>query len=127
MSSIRFLLDEHVPLVIQTQLERMEPAMRVYAIGDEAAPPKSAPDPAILAWLEANGCMLVTNNRATIPVHLQAHLAQGRHVPGIVQLPRRMSIGAILDDLLLIWGASQPAEFQDQIVYLPLRRWTQER
>ena len=64
--------------------------------------------------------MLVTNNRATMPVHLQAHLSQGKHVPGIVQLPRRMNIGAILDDLLLIWGASQPGELQDQIVYLSL-------
>lgn len=63
---------------------------------------------------------LVTNNRATMPVHLQAHLTQERHVPGIVQLPRRMNVGAILDDLLLIASASLPDEFQDQIVYLPL-------
>jgi len=121
MSAVCLLLDEHVPLLIQEQLERMEPKMQVYAIGDGIAPPKGAPDPDILRWIEAHGCMLVTNNRATMPVHLQAHLAQERHVLGIVQLPRRMNIGAILDDLLLIWGASLPGEFQDQIVYLPLR------
>lgn len=56
-----------------------------------------------------------------MPVHLQAHLDRGQHVPGIVQLPRRMRISAILDDLWLIWGASLPDEFRDQIVYLPLR------
>ena len=55
-----------------------------------------------------------------MPVHLQAHLVQERHVPGIVQLPRRMNVGAILDDLLLIASASLPDEFRDQIVYLPL-------
>jgi len=65
--------------------------------------------------------MLITNNRATMPVHLRAHLARGRHVPGIVQLPRRMNVSITVDDLLLIWGASLPNEFQDQIVYLPLR------
>jgi hypothetical protein len=121
MSAVCFLLDEHVPLIIQAQLEQMEPGIRVYAIGEGIAPPKGTPDPAILCWVAAHGCMLVTNNRATMPVHLQAHLAQDRHVPGIVQLPRRMNISAILDDLLLIWGASLPNEFQDQIVYLPLR------
>jgi hypothetical protein len=122
MSAVCFLLDEHVPLIIQAQLEQMDPGMRVYAIGDGVAPPKGTPDPDILRWIETRGCMLVTNNRATMPVHLRAHLAQDRHVPGIVQLPRRMNVGAILDDLLLIWGASLPGEFQDQIVYLPLRR-----
>ncbi len=121
MSSPCFLLDEHVPVFIQAQLERMEPELHVYAIGDDIAPPKGTPDPGILTWIEDHGCLLVTNNRSTIPVHLRTHLDQGRHIPGIIQLPRRMqSVGTILDDLLLIWGASRPGEFQDQIVYLPL-------
>jgi hypothetical protein len=120
MSAICYLLDEHVPLIIQAQLEQMEPEMRICAIGDGIAPPKGTPDPDILHWIESHDCMLVTNNRATMPVHLRAHLAQGRHVPGIVQLPRRMDVGVILTDLLLIWGASMPGEFQDQIVYLPV-------
>jgi len=122
MSEICFLLDEHVPLVIQVQLMQKEPKMRVCAIGDGTAPPKGTLDPDVLAWIEAHGCMLITNNRATMPVHLRAHLARGQHVPGIVQLPRHMNISAILEDLLLIWAASRPGEFQDQIVHLPLRR-----
>ena len=120
MSTISFLLDEHIPLIIQAQLEQIEPRVRVYAIGDGIAPSKGIPDLDILSWIEAHGCILITNNRSTMPVHLYAHLARGQHVPGIVQLPRRMNVGAILDDLLLIWGASLPGEFQDQIVYLPL-------
>ena len=122
MSGTCFLLDEHVPLILQALLEQRSPEMRVYAIGDGIAPPKGTPDPKILFWIEAQGCLLITNNRATMPVHLRAHLAQVRHVPGIVQFPRRMDIRAIVEDLLLLWGAGLPREFQDQIVYLPLRR-----
>ena len=123
MSSICFLLDEHVPPFIQVQLARMEPAMRVYVIGDSVVPARGTPDPDILAWIETHGCMLVTNNRASMPVHLAAHLTLGRHGPGIIQLPRRMNIGIILDDLWLIWvAAAQPDEFRDQIIHLPLRR-----
>lgn len=121
MSAVRFLLDEHIPLFIQTQLKQREPEIEIYAIGDGTAPPKGTLDPDILSWLELRDCLLVTNNRATIPVHLQDHLALGRHVPGIIQLPRRMDIGHILNDLLLIWAAARPGEFQDQIVHLPLR------
>jgi hypothetical protein len=113
MSGLCFLLDEHVPLILQALLEQMAPEMHVYAIGDGIAPPKGTPDPDILSWIEAQGCFLITNNQATMPVHLQTHLAQGQHVPGIVQLPRRMDIHAIVDDLSLIWGASLPGEFQD--------------
>lgn len=56
-----------------------------------------------------------------MPVHLTAHLTQGHHVPGIVQLNPDMSMGAILEDLLLMWGAGLPDEFADRINYLPLR------
>jgi len=122
MSAVSFLLDENIPLAIQAQLEQMEPTASVYTIGDGIAPPKATPDPDILSWIEVHDCMLITNNRRTIPVHLYAHLARGQHVPGIIQLPRRMNIGAILEDLWLIWTSSEPGEFRDQIVHLPLQR-----
>ncbi len=122
MSPICFLLDEHVPPFIQAQLAQMEPDLRVYIIGEDVAPVRGTLDPDVLIWIEAHDCMLITNNRASMPGHLADHLALGRHVPGIVQLPRRMNIRAILDDLWLIWAAAHPDEFQDQIVHLPLRR-----
>jgi len=116
-----YLLDENVPLVIQSQLAQMEPDLTVYAIGDETAPDKGTPDPDILIWIERHGCLLITNNRATMPIHLQEHLAQGRHIHGIVQLPKRMDISQVLEDLRLIYLIAEPDEFKDQIVYLPLR------
>ncbi|MFL5807481.1 MAG: hypothetical protein ACJ8CR_37865 [Roseiflexaceae bacterium] len=121
MSMIGFLLDEHVPLLVREHLKRIEPGILVYTVGDGFAPPKGTPDPDLLSWIESNNCFLVTNNRASMPVHLADHLAQGRHVPGIVQLLKSKEFRAVLGDLLLIWGASMPGEFQDQIVYLPLR------
>ena len=122
MSPVCFLLDEHVPPFIQAQLARLELDLRVYRIGDDLTPATGTPDPDVLAWIEANDCMLVTNNRASMPEHLTDHLALGRHIPGIIQLPRRMNIRAILDDLWLIWAAARPDEFRDQIVHLPLQR-----
>ncbi len=120
MTTTGFLLDEHVPLVIQARLAQLATGLRVYAVGDDDAPAKGTSDSDILAWIAAHDCLLVTNNRATMPVHLAAHLAGGGHVPGIVQLPRRMDIRVILDDLLLIWSAGFEGEFRDQIIYLPL-------
>lgn len=122
MSDIGFLLDEHVPSIIQARRNHREPRLRVFSIGEDMAPPGGSPDSDLLDWIAAQQCMLVTNNRATMPVHLARHLAQGRHVPGIVQLPRRMNISEVIEDIVLIWAASEPDEFRDQILYLPLSR-----
>lgn len=96
--------------------------MRVVAIGDDGAPPVGTPDPVVLTWIESNDCYLVTNNRASMPGHLRQHCAQGHHVPGIFVVPRRLNYSLLLEDLLLIWEAALPGEFQDQVIYLPLHR-----
>jgi hypothetical protein len=121
MSGHGYLFDENVPLVISTQLRQREPSILLHTIGEGAAPPKGTLDPDILNWIEANNCLLITNNRASMPGHLQEHLAQDLHIPGIIQLPRRIDIRIILEELLLIYLIGEPYEFQDQIVYLPLR------
>ena len=36
--------------------------------------------------------------------------------------PYPLEIGALIEELILIWGASLPDEYQDRIVYLPLAR-----
>jgi hypothetical protein len=118
---IGFLLDENVSPEIKKQLIKRNPALLVYSIGDGVAPRKSTLDPEILVWIENEGCLLATYNRDSMPIHLRDHLAQGRHVPGILELNLDMSIGEVIEQLLLIAGASLPDEFQDRIEYLPLR------
>jgi hypothetical protein len=118
-----FLLDEHVPISLREQLRSALPTAFVRAIGDDQAPPKGTPDPQILRWIELHNCTLITNNRRSMPVHPATRLAEGHHVPGVIQLPEVLvGIGRIREDLTLIWGASLPGEYQDQIVYLSLRR-----
>ena len=61
-------------IFIQTQLAQMAPDLHVYTIEDDGAPARSTLDPQ--NWIETQGCMLVTNNRASLPGHLNDHLAQ---------------------------------------------------
>ena len=119
---IRYLIDENVDPSYQIQLLRRQPDLVVWAIGDPGALPKSTLDPDILIWCEEHGSLLVTNNRTSMPPHLADHLAQGRHVPGILQLNPKMSIGQTIDELILIAVASEDDEYQDYITHLPLRR-----
>jgi hypothetical protein len=120
VSPIRYLLDEHVDHTLRAQLIRHASDLIVWVIGDPGAPKPGTLDPDILLWCEANSFFLVTNNRKSMPVHLQDHLATGHHVPDILTLNPDMTLGATIDELLLIWGASEAEEYQDLLLYLPL-------
>ena len=118
--AISYLLDEHISLSYRTQLVRRKPDLRVWAIGDPNAPPKGTPDPDILVWCEENGFILITNNRKTMPVHLASHLADNRHIPGIFILNEDMSMGQIIDELIVISEAAFEDDYQDRISFMPL-------
>ena len=116
----RFLIDENISPEYRTQLLYHEPSLTVLVIGDEGAPARGTLDPAILEWCEKNQFNLITNNRESMPQHLSDHLAAGHHVPGIFTINRKVSMGLIIDQLLLIVGASDEDEYIDQITYIPL-------
>jgi hypothetical protein len=120
MSRIRFLLDENVDLALRLALLEREPQLVVWRVGDPGAPALGTLDPDILLWLEANRFILVTNNRKTMPVHLADHLRAGRHVPGIFILSAGLSLGATVEDLSLVWFASELEEYEDQVRFMPL-------
>jgi hypothetical protein len=120
MNVIQYLLDEHVDPRLKKALKKNSPEIIAWRIGDPGAPELSTVDPDILVWCEERGFCLVTNNRASMPVHLQNHLEAGRHIPGIFILSPKMTVFETADELSLIWGASEAEEYRDLIWYLPL-------
>lgn len=117
---VRYLLDEHLSLDYRPALLRRNPALDILRIGDPGAPRFGTLDPDILLWCEEHEFCLVTSNREPMPAHLADHLAQGSHVPGIFALRRGAAMGPVIQDLILIAGASLEGEFRDRIVYVPL-------
>ena len=102
------------------QLLLKRPDLVVHAVGDPGFPPKGTLDPEILLWCEENNLVLITNNRKSMPVHLTEHIAQGRHIPGVITLNPDMSVGETINELILIAEATLEDEYQDRIVYLPV-------
>ncbi|GAC1394068.1 MAG: hypothetical protein NVSMB38_24920 [Ktedonobacteraceae bacterium] len=116
--SISYLVDENLSPLYKRQLLKDNPGLQVFAVGDPGAPPKGALDPEILRWCEENRCILITNNRKSMPLHLRAHLAEEHHIPGIITLSESKSIGETIEELRLIAGAGIPDDYQDRITYL---------
>ncbi|MCX6028294.1 MAG: DUF5615 family PIN-like protein [Chloroflexi bacterium] len=122
MSASGFLFDENLSPAIAAQLRRHAPAIPILAVGQMGAPARGTLDPQILCWIEEHNCLLVTNNRTSMPGHLRDHLADGRHIPGILITPYPLNIGTLIEVLLLVWGASLPDEYRDQITHLSFGR-----
>lgn len=114
-----FLLDEQLPQWWRRQLLRRAPALSLWKVGEAGAPPLQSPDPVLLDWCEAHECVLVTDNRKSMPGHLADHLRQGRHVSGILVVRRGMHVTDLAKGLILIAGASLEKEYEDQIRYFP--------
>ena len=117
----RYLIDENLSPAYHTQLLDREPTLTILRVGDVSAPARGTQDPEILKWCERNNFILVTNDPNTIPKHLLDHLSAGHHVPGIIIVNSNVPTGTILDDLILIAGASNEDEYIDQIVFIPLK------
>lgn len=115
---MRYLLDENVDPVLRRELLRRVPNIIVWRVGEPGTVPLGTLDPAILFWCEAYNAILVTNNRKSMPHHLRDHVAEGRHVPGILLLKENQGVAEIVEGLILVWGASLPDEYTDLILYL---------
>jgi hypothetical protein len=82
-------------------------------------PDRATLDPAILRYLEATQRLFVTNNRASMAVHLAAHFAAGGQHWGVLRLRDRASLGAVAEALYLIWSASQAEEWREYVDWIP--------
>lgn len=117
---LKYLIDENLSPLYAQQLRRKRPDLVVRAVGEPGVPSTGTLDPDILSWCEQNHFVLFTNNRRSMPVHLRDHLAEGRHIPGILTLNAKMSIGETVDELIAVAEAAFDDEFQDRIDYLPV-------
>jgi hypothetical protein len=121
--ALAYLLDEHFrgPLwnAIQRHNARSSDTIDAVRVGDADGPPLGMDDPAILRWAERTGRILITFNEHTMPDHLADHLRGGGHSPGIFSVRPGIQLAEIVEFLVLAALASEQAEWQDRIVYVP--------
>jgi len=79
------------------------------------------PDPEVLAIAADQNRILVTHDIQTMPLHFGEFLMTGRTCPGVFLVSQYEAIGVIVDELVLIWGASDAEEWENRIVKLPRR------
>lgn len=116
---MKLLADENLRGAIVRGLLRRRPDLDLLRVPDVGL--AEADDPAILAWAAAAGRLVLTHDAATFIGYAYARVAAGQAMPGIIEVQQELPTGLVIDDLLLLVGASQPGEWEGQVLYLPLR------
>ena len=80
---------------------------------------KGVDDPDVLALCAQEGRILVTHDRRTMPHHF-ANFISSETSPGLFIIQRSTRMLAAIDDLILIWAASEAEEYINSIRTLPL-------
>jgi predicted nuclease of predicted toxin-antitoxin system len=80
---------------------------------------RGLPDPEVLARAADDRRILVTHDRRTMPTHF-ANFIQRRESPGVIIISQRVAVRRAMDELALVWEASEAEEWTNLIVELPL-------
>jgi len=75
-------------------------------------------DPDVLAIAAREGPILVSHDFGTMPRHFGQFVLRHK-TPGVLLISQDLPIGAAVEALLLVWSASEMAEWENRLTYLP--------
>ncbi len=117
--TIRFLADENFDHKTLTGIKRREPNLDIVAVQEVGL--REVDDVQILEWAAEEDRIVVTHDVSTFADFAYERVAASRPMPGVIEIPESVPRSVIIDELILIAGASESADWQNRVVYLPLR------
>jgi hypothetical protein len=80
----------------------------------EEADLKGLPDDEVLSIAAQDGRIFVSHDRRTMPLEF-AKLIQQSTSPGLIIISQNANVAAAIEDLILIWAASEAEEYVNMI------------
>ena len=115
--TVRFQADADLNTEIVTGLLRRERGID-FRTADEANL-RRVSDPEVLTLAAQENRILVTHDRRTMPRHF-ADFILHHSSPGVLIIAQTVSVRVAIEELLLVWTASESAEWKNLMVQLPL-------
>lgn len=76
-------------------------------------------DPEVLAIAAQQGRILISHDRRTMPSEFATFITSSQS-SGVIIVSRKLSFETVIEELLLIWAASDEEEWINRIAKLPL-------
>lgn len=118
---IRLLADENFNGRILRGIFREIPDADIVRVQDTEI--FEADDPTVLAWAATQKRILLTHDIKTMPKYANERLDAGLPMPGVIAADDGFPFGKVIEDILLILliiSASEPEEWENRVVFLPL-------
>ena len=116
---IKFLLDENLSPRLKIAVLRLNPDIDILRIGDPQTPPLGTLDPDILKYLGLSQRLLVTDNRTSMPQHLQEYWQDDQKMWGLFWTRPTATIRSLAEELVLIWETSMAEEWINVVDWIP--------
>jgi Domain of unknown function (DUF5615) len=114
---VKFLADANFSRRIIKGLRRREPLVDFQTA--EEASLSGKPDYEVLAIATSQNRVLVTHDRKTMPDAFGAFATQ-RQSSGVLIVPQSLPVVVAIEELLLVWGASEAEDWINMISPVPL-------
>jgi hypothetical protein len=113
-----FLADHDFNEHIVEGLLRREPSINLIRCRDVGLAEQA--DVQILEYAAGAGRIVLSHDVNTMSAVAAARVASGLALPGLFLAPQNSPVRGIIDDLLLVWAASEADEWRGQVRFLPL-------
>jgi hypothetical protein len=114
---IRFQADADIHHRIVLAVRRREPAIDFASAADSGL--IGLTDPEVLEIAASQDRILVTHDRRTMPGHFRDRIDAGKSSPGVFIVSQFAPIGPVVEAVVMVWAASEAAEWRDQGFHLP--------
>jgi Domain of unknown function (DUF5615) len=116
---VRFLADADLNKTIVSGVLRREPSIDFLTA--HGAGLRRMKDPEVLALAAGQQRVLVSHDVGTMPSHFHEFTEAGKHSAGVFLVPQSLDVRTAIEELLLIWLASEASEWENRLEWLPLR------
>ncbi|MFY9225279.1 MAG: DUF5615 family PIN-like protein [Blastocatellia bacterium] len=80
---------------------------------------EGVPDPEVLQIAADEGRLLLSHDQTTMPIHF-AEFISSQNSPGLIIVPKHLPISIAVENLVLIWAASEAEEWINRVRYIPI-------
>ncbi len=115
---LRLAADENLNNGIIRGLLRRNASVDILRVQDAGL--LGADDFRVLAWAAEENRILVTHDGRTVPFYADQRIEAGLPMPGVFVVPRSVSIGQAIEDLLLLCDCTSAEEWIFITWYFPL-------
>jgi hypothetical protein len=118
MSRPQFLADHDLNEHLVRGVRRREPAIEFIRARDIGMHERS--DAEVLAYAAEHQLIVVSHDVNTMPANAYTRIRARAPVAGLLMVKQSDPVGIVIDDLILIWSASEAEEWQNVVEFLPL-------